>query len=122
MVRHAPELEKHPLFHVNDKNIAPVSRGIDNLTTEEGNRLEEMARISSPEMVRSAYIGYIFANIYGSKYVGDRVSQNFRLSIGHTGLGRREIIDIVEAGGSLPPEYYTNQSRKFKITDSGSNE
>lgn len=113
MTRHASELSKHPLFNVGRNAEAPVSRGIDNLTTEQGDRLQLMARINSPEMVRAVAIANIYVNIYGSKYVKGIIDEKLRLSVATNGQGRREIIDVVDAGGNLPAEYYTGNKPKF---------
>lgn len=110
--RHAPEVEKHPFFKGNAPPDAPVSKGITNLTTESGPRLQLMSRISNRETMQAVAIANIYTNIYGSAYVKGRIDEILRVNVGRDGLGRREIIDIVEAGGSLPPEYYTGQNRK----------
>ena len=116
MVRHAPELEKHTLFKGNAPPEAPVSKGIENLTSEEGARLQLMSRINSKETMQAIAIAHIFTNIYGSKYIKGRINEILRVNVSVGGQGRRDIIDIVDAGGSLPPEYYTGQARKgFKI-------
>lgn len=115
MTKHAPELMNHPFFSGGRNADAPVSRGIDNLTVEDGPRLEVMARINSPEMVRAVAIGNIYTNIYGSKYVKQRIDQLLRMGIATNGAGRRDIIDVVDAGGSLPGEYYTGQKRNIRV-------
>ena len=116
MVRHAPELEKHPLFAMNNNPEAPVSKGISNLTSEDGARLQLMTRISNKEMLQAVAIANIYVNIYGSKYIKGRRDEMLRLNVSINGQGRRDIIDVVDAGGNLPAEYYTGQPKKgFKI-------
>ena len=116
MVRHAPELEKHTLFTRNTPPDAPVTKGIENLTSEEGARLQLMSRITSKEMQQAIAIANIYTNIYGSKYVKGRIDEILRTHVSINGQGRRDIIDVIEAGGSLPPEYYTGQPKKrFKL-------
>ena len=110
--RHAPELEKHPLFQMNSNPEAPVSKGIANLTSEDGARLQLMSRVNSREMLQAVAIANIYTNIYGSRYVKGRINEALRMNVSIGGQGRRDIIDIVEAGGSLPPEYYTGQPKK----------
>ena len=123
MVRHAPELEKRPLFKGNTPPEAPVSKGIANLTSEDGPRLQLMTRVRSKEVLQAVAIANIYTNIYGSKYVKGRINEALRMNVSIDGQGRRDIIDIVEAGGVLPPEYYTGQSKKpFKIVDSPGDE
>lgn len=123
-MKHAPELINHPLFTGGGSNDAPVTRGIDNLTTEDGPRLELMSRVNSPETVQAVAIGNIYTNIYGSKYVKQRIDQLLRLGVATNGGGRREIIDVVDAGGTLPGEYYTGQRKTYRILGSarGDNE
>lgn len=121
--RHAPELEKHPLFKLNSNPEAPVSKGISNLTSEDGPRLQLMSRVNSREMLQAVAIANIYTHIYGSKYVKGRIDEALRMNVSIGGQGRRDIIDIVEAGGSLPPEYYTGQPKKgFKILDNSGDE
>ena len=116
MVRHAPELEKHTLFKGNAPPEAPVSKGIENLTAEEGARLQLMSRVNNKEMMNAIAIANIYTEIYGSRYVKGRINEALRVNVSIGGQGRRDIIDIVDAGGTLPPEYYTGQQRKgFKI-------
>lgn len=116
MVRHAPELEKHTLFKGNAPPEAPVSKGIENLTAEDGAKLQLMSRINSKETMQAIAIAHIFTHIYGSKYIKGRINEILRVNVSVGGQGRRDIIDIVDAGGTLPPEYYTGQSRKgFRI-------
>lgn len=123
MVRHAPELEKRPLFKGNTPPEAPVSKGIANLTSEDGPRLQLMTRVRSKEVLQAVAIANIYTNIYGSKYVKGRINEILRMNVSIDGQGRRDIIDIVEAGGTLPPEYYTGQSKKpFKVVDSPGDE
>ena len=103
MVRHAPELEKRPLFKGNNPPEAPVSKGIANLTSEDGPRLQLMTRVRSKEVLQAVAIANIYTNIYGSKYVKGRINEILRMNVSIDGQGRRDIIDIVEAGGTLPP-------------------
>ena len=122
-LRHAPELEKNPLFQFNTVPEAPVSKGISNLTSEYGPRLQLMSRINSREMLQAIAIANIYTNIYGSRYVKGRIDEALRTNVSIGGQGRREIIDIVEAGGTLPPEYYTGQPKKnFKLLNNSGEE
>lgn len=78
-----------------------------------------MSRINSPETVKAVSIGNIYTNIYGSKYVKQRIDQLLRLGIATNGAGRREIIDVVDAGGTLPGEYYTGQKKSYRVLGTG---
>ena len=112
MTRHAPELEKHTLFKGNTPPEAPVSKGIANLVSENGPKLQLMTRVNNKETLQAVAIANIYTNIYGSKYVQGRINEILRMHVSINGQGRRDIIDIVDAGGNLPPEYYTGQNRK----------
>lgn len=107
MPRHASELENSPLFLDQKNHDPPVSVGMDYLVVEEGKRLEQMTRISSPVMVNALYIGTIYTDVYGSRYVRARVDQIKRMAEARDGKRAQELIDIVEAGGKLPGEFYT---------------
>lgn len=118
MVRHAPELENHTLFKGNSPPDAPVSKGIENLTSENGPRLQIMSRVTNRETRLAVAIANIYVNIYGSKYVKGRINETLRLDVATNGLGRRDIIDVIDAGGSLPAEYYTGQPKKnFRLLE-----
>lgn len=85
---------------------APVSVGLKILTTESGKVLEEVTRINSEEMINALQIGTIYTEVYGSKYVLERVNQIKRIAKSKGGEGIRELIDMVEAGGKMPGEYF----------------
>lgn len=109
MARHASELENSPLFLQEAQHDAPVSVGMGHLMTKDGKQLEQMTRVSSPTMVNAMMIGNIYANIYGSKYVRSRIEQIERIAEARDGLRAQEIIQVIDAGGKLPAEYYTGQ-------------
>lgn len=121
MPNHAMDLEKHPLFMARKQNEAPVSVGMGHLTVTEGARLEEMTRITSPQQITAHAIGYVYVNIYGSKYVRGRISQNDRLAEAKDGLRSQELINMVQAGGALPSEYYAPGSKtpNYQIITNG---
>lgn len=106
MVKFASDLEKHPLFKQKQMVDAPVSVGLKNLMTEKGNRLEIMTNVTSETFVRAVFIGGIYTNIYGSRYVMKRIEQMERIATAKDGLARKQNIEMVEAGGNLPSEYY----------------
>lgn len=112
MTRHASELENHPLFQNKKQAEAPVSVGLKGLMTEEGKRLEIMTRIVSPKQVSAINIGHIYSEIYGSRYVTEKVQKVERISNAYKGEARKEAIAMVEAGGNLPSEYYAPEGRR----------
>lgn len=113
MTRHAAELENHPLFQSSRRQAeAPVSVGLKGLMTEEGKRLEIMSRITNVQMVNAINIGHIYSEIYGSKYVSEKVAKLERISTAKDGEARKESIAMVDAGGNLPSEYYTSEGKR----------
>ena len=124
MPNHAMDLEKHPLFMARKANEAPVTRGMEHLTVTEGYRLEEMTRIQTAQQMNAHGIAYVYGRIYGSKYVKGRVAQNDRLAEAKDGLRSRELIDMVQAGGALPSEYYAPGSKtpNYQLVNGGDND
>lgn len=114
--KHASDLETNPIFIGDAPPDAPVTKGIEALTAEGGARLQLMARINNPVMLQALAIAHIYGTIYGSKYVRERMDEALRTSVSVHGLGRRDMIDVIEAGGALPAEYYTGQPKRgFKV-------
>ena len=111
MPRHANELENSPLFLTRKQHEAPVSVGMDMLVVEDGARLEQMTRVNNPKMANAMMILGIYSNVYGSQYALRRKGQLERIAEALGGQRAQEIINIVEAGGKLPAEYYTGQSK-----------
>lgn len=114
IIKAAKDLVKNPFFTSARDSEPPVSRGMDIMTVETGAGLEEMARLDNPDMVKAATLGYIFREVYGIEYVGGRVDQIMRLSISKNGAGRREIIDVIQAGGALPEAYYMDATKNYR--------
>ena len=106
MPRFASELEKHPLFKQRAQVEAPVSVGLKNLMVEHGARLEIMTNATNQQFIRAVCIGGIYTNIYGSRHVHNRVEQVERLAVSINAMARLQSINMVEAGGNLPAEYY----------------
>lgn len=120
MPRHASELENSPLFLTKKQHDAPVSIGMNYLMEDKGERLEQMTRVSSATMVNALMIADIYTRVYGSKYVKGRADQIKRIAEAKDGQRALEIIQIVEAGGKLPAEYYTGQGKSpFSPVDGG---
>lgn len=106
MVKTASDLEKHPLFKQKQAVDAPVTVGLRNLMAEKGPRLEIMTNVTNEKFVRMVGIGKIYTNIYGSGFVHELVETNERLANALRAMAREQSIKMVEAGGSLPGEYY----------------
>lgn len=122
MPRHASELENSPLFLQRKQHDAPVSVGMDMLAVEEGNRLEQMTVIDNSKLVNAMMILGIYSNIYGSKYAQWRKGQIERIAEAKGGQRAQDIIKVIEAGGKLPAEYYTGQSKNTFSPIDGVNE
>ena len=112
MTRHAAELENHPVFQTRKAAEAPVSVGLRGLMTEEGKRLEIMSRITNSQMVNAINIGHIYSELYGSRYVTEKIAKLERISNAKDGEARKESIAMVDAGGNLPSEYYSPDTKR----------
>lgn len=112
MTKGVRDLERNPIYLGKDRPDPPVSRAMGHLTVTDGPLLEEMARVKGPDMIRALTVGHILGTMYGSKYIRGRIDQILRVSVSDAGQGRRDIIDVVDAGGVLPEAYYTGQGKK----------
>lgn len=83
----------------------PVSKGLGYLTTVEGTSMEVLTR-TTPKIVRAIDAGTVYVARYGSEYIQKRIEQIERLAVSNGGLGRDELIRMIEAGGRLPDSYY----------------
>lgn len=89
----------------------PVSKGLGYLTTVEGTSMEVLTR-TTPKIVRAIDAGTVYVARYQSAYIQKRIEQIERLAVSNGGLGRDELIRMIEAGGRLPDSYYmTGQPR-----------
>lgn len=99
--RSADSLIDNPVFQQQAQPPElPVRTALSKLTTTKGDDLEMTTR-ATPQIVRAAQVGYIYARIYGSSYIQGRVEQMERLAVSMGGQGRRDLIDTVEAGGRM---------------------
>lgn len=106
MVKTASDLEKHPLFKQKNTVDAPVTVGLRNLMAERGPKLEIMTNVTNESFVRMVGIGKIYTNIYGSRFVHEIVETQERLANALDAMARKQSIEMVDAGGNLPAEYY----------------
>ena len=99
----ASDLVDHPRLTPPSSSASelPVTTALDKLTITDGQMLEIMTRADSG-VIRAAQILYIYTNVYQSQYAAGRMEQLYRLKISQDGLGRRELIDVVDAGGRIP--------------------
>lgn len=107
MAKDAADLLSNPsqIAKGSSKPDAPVSVVLKNLMTTQGKELEVLTRTNT-NLADAAQIGFIFASIYGSKYVAARVELIERLAISMDGKGREEQINALQAGGKLPDSYF----------------
>lgn len=107
MAKDAADLLSNPsqIAKGSNKPDAPVSVVLKNLMTTQGKELEVLTRTNT-NLADAAQIGFIFASIYGSKYVAARVELIERLAISMDGKGREEQINALQAGGKLPDSYF----------------
>lgn len=99
--------------------VPPVSVVLDYFALDTGTRLELLTR-TNPNLARAAQIGYIFTNHIKptaerngqSLYVSGRVEQLERLAVSIDSGGRLDMIAALDAGGSLPGEYYDKSEDK----------
>lgn len=83
----------------------PVSKGLGYLMTVNGMGMEILTR-TRPKIVRAIDAGTVYVYRYCSPYIQGRIEQIERLAVSDEGLGREELIRMIEAGGRLPDSYY----------------
>lgn len=90
-------------------NDPPVSKGMGFLATHTGVRLEMMTRTN-----RTIIAGISACNAYcaryESPYIMNRKETIMRLAISSGGEGRKEMIQMVSAGGQMSDAYYDHGS------------
>lgn len=97
--------------------VPPVSVVLDYFALDTGTRLELLTR-TNPNLARAAQIASIFANNIKTaeggrcKHVPNRVEQLERLAVSIDSGGRLDMIAALDAGGSLPGEYYDKSEDK----------
>lgn len=98
----------------------PVSKGLGYLTVTDGTALEVLTR-TSPKIVRAIDAGTVYVLRYRSSYIQQRIEQIERLAVSNGGLGRDELIRMIDAGGKLPDSYYMvgqpRQAMDYRIED-----
>lgn len=107
MKRKAPKdlLDEDPIYTGPTQPDPPVSKGIDILSTLEGKSLETMTR-TNRAIVAGILSGSAFAYRYKSQYISDQTDRLMRVAISRGGEGRKDIIEIIRAGGQMPDAFY----------------
>ena len=99
------------LINRSEKPELPVKDIARRLTVEEGKALEITTRTTGI-MADAAQFCLIYTDRFNSRYAAGRIGQIERLAISMGGQGRRDLIDALQAGGSVPGEYYTDTPKK----------
>lgn len=89
----------------------PVKDIAKRLTVESGDALEITTR-TSLTMAYASQFCLIYRFRFKSEYAQARIGQVERLAISMGGQGRRDLIDALQAGGSVPGEYYSDNNDK----------
>ena len=112
MAKSSSDLGRRPQFTAGrELPELPVTSVSGRLMTESGPALELMAR-TNPRLIQAANVGFIYSQTLGSTYVSGRIEQMLRMSVSMNGQGRRDLIDALDAGGSVPDAYYSPGGRK----------
>lgn len=102
------------LVETSQKPELPVKDIARRLTVEEGKPLDITTR-TNPALAEAAQFANAWVYRYGSNYASGRIAQVERLAISMNGQGRRDLIDALTAGGSVPGEYYTDGKKDRPI-------
>lgn len=89
---------------------APVKTVVDKLSATEGHGLQISTRTNSA-IARAMHTAYLYGEVYGIKVIKGEGDLLMRLAISQGGQGRRDLIDSLEAGGSMPAEYYGTRTK-----------
>lgn len=118
MARKPADLEDNPQFYAPAKEPLPVTRTTEYLCTTDGDLLEVMTRVTSPTMADALQISHIMSKGRGSRYVAGRCDQIMRVAVSRDGMGRRDLVDALEAAGKTPDAYYmTGPKSEFRTYD-----
>lgn len=99
------------LIDRSNKPELPVKDIARRLTVEEGAALELTTRTTAT-MAYAAQFCLIYTMRFNSGYAAARIGQIERLAVSMGGQGRRDLIDALQAGGSVPGEYYSTDGKK----------
>lgn len=110
---------KNGLPDRNKKPEAPITTVLRNFMSKHGEELELTTRMNGPA-VKAAQVSYIFETMFTDPVTGQKESpfihgmmeQIERLLVSFEGLGRKDQIDALSAGGKLPDAYYQDGTGK----------
>lgn len=102
----ASDLRNNPVFHkAAEAPEAPVKTVVDKLSIPEGKGLQLTTR-TSPSIARAMHTAYLYGELFGIEAIKGEGDLLMRLAVSQGGEGRRDLIDSLTAGGSLPAEFY----------------
>ena len=109
MARKSSSLRTDPQVSLGgkDRPDLPVNTIAKQFGTLNGQGLEIISR-TNPRLCRAAMFGFVYSYKFGVGYVDGRCDQNLRLAESFDGQSRRDYIDLVKAGGSVPDAYYSD--------------
>lgn len=90
----------------------PIKTTTKILTQTEGRGLKQNTR-GSKALVEAVMFGYPWVSRWNDDYVANKLDDLMSLAISMDGAGRRDMIDCLDAGGTVPDAYYNNgENRK----------
>lgn len=102
----ASELKNNPRMHAGlEAPEAPVKTVVDKLSVTEGKGLQLTTR-TNPAIARAMHTAYLYGELFGIQVIKGEADLLMRLAISQGGQGRRDLIDSLEAGGSVPGEFF----------------
>lgn len=105
------DLKNNPVFSSKKESPeAPVKSVVDKLTVTDGANLDILTR-SNIHLAKAKEMAYIYEFLYDSKFVSGYVKTIELMAISAGGQARTELIDALQAGGHLPPEYYAGKKK-----------
>lgn len=115
MSKSASDLENNPRIQLNEQQLPelPIKSIAAALTKTEGAELDISTR-TTPAMADAIAFGYPFVQLFGDEYVQNLITKIECLAISQNGQGRRDLIDCLQAGGTVPDAYYTGGQKSNK--------
>ena len=89
----------------------PIKTATEILTQKSGKGLLQNAR-TNRYLAEAVMFGYPWLARWDDDYINAKVERILNLSISNDGQGRRDIIDCLQAGGTVPDAYYTGGEKK----------
>jgi hypothetical protein len=84
----------------------PIKSATKIITQTEGRGLKQHTN-ASRGLVEAVMFAFPYIKRWGNTYVGDMVDDLMCLAISKDGQGRKDIIEALRAGGTVPDAYYS---------------